>query len=100
LTDADAHAARLRLMAKKAMHNTLINAKNTAPTAIPAFAPVDMVGLGVGVDVPLLEDVVVLVDDEIRSVDCHRIDTPYALIPSPGPEAAACRESVPNMGET
>jgi hypothetical protein len=63
-------------MAKKAMHNIMVNAKNTAPTAIPTFAPVDMVGLGVGVDVPLLEDVVVLVDNEIRSVDCHRIDTP------------------------
>jgi hypothetical protein len=64
-------------MAKKAIDNIMINAKTTTPTAIPAFAPVVRVGLGVGVDVPLLEDVVVLVDeDEIRSVDCHRIETP------------------------
>jgi hypothetical protein len=76
LSSFDAEAARLRLMAKKAMDNIMINAKNATPTAIPAFAPVDMVGLGVRVDVPLLEDVVVPIDDEIRSVDCHQIDTP------------------------
>jgi hypothetical protein len=67
----DVDAARLLLMAKKAKDNIIINAKNTTPTAIPAFAAVDIVGLGVGVNAPLLEDDVVLVDDEIRSVDCY-----------------------------
>jgi hypothetical protein len=63
-------------MVKKAVDNIMINAKNTTPTVIPAFAPVDIGGLGVGINVLLLEDGVMLVsDDEIQSVDCHRIDT-------------------------
>jgi hypothetical protein len=90
-------------MAKKAMHNIMINAKTTAPTAIPAFASVDIVGfgigVGVGVAVPLLEVVVLVpLDEEIRSVSCHRIDNPISINPQPWPRSSSLQRIRPEHG--
>jgi len=89
---------RFRFTRKKPIDERPSIASSIMPTAMPAFAPVERGGFGVveiGTAVVLVCDelaglVGVVIEEDVinESVDCHRIETPYALRRIPDPEVA------------